>query len=210
MSEHQRRAYEELYPRYGIEPGDGSLDFQALFADNPGARGIVVEIGFGMGEVTLEMATAFPDLNFLGIEVHKPGVGKLLSRIRERELRNLRVLRQDAVPVFENRIPSNALHGIHIFFPDPWPKKRHHKRRLLKVEHLKLFAQRLEPGGYLYAVTDWREYAEQILESSKKVTLLSNPYGGFAPRQDFRPQTSFERKGIEQGHQIFELYLTRS
>jgi tRNA (guanine-N7-)-methyltransferase len=171
---------------------------------------VVLEIGFGMGEATIEIARANPDVGYLGVEVHKPGVGKVLSEIASRGLTNLLVMHNDVVPVLRDVIPRRFLSGVHIFFPDPWPKKRHHKRRLVQTEFVRLLVTRIAPGGYVYAVTDWDEYAHRMREIFDGIGILSNPYGGFAEEIPWRPTTSFERKGKQKRHNIRELYYEKS
>ena len=204
MSPAQRRACDELLPRYGVAAA-APLDFRAIFGND---RRVVVEIGFGMGETTAAIATAHPDVNFLGVEVHWPGVGALLRRIDAARLANVRVLREDAVDVFERMIAPASLAAIHVYFPDPWPKKRHHKRRLLKPAFARMLARALAPGGYLHVATDWQPYAEEILATLAAEPLLVNSAEGFAPRPAWRPQTRFERRGLARGHAVFDLLFT--
>jgi tRNA (guanine-N7-)-methyltransferase len=204
MSPAQQRACEELLPRYGVAPLE-ALDFPALFGN---AAPVVLEIGFGMGETTAAIAAAHPAINFVGVEMHWPGIGALLRRIEALRLTNVRVIRHDAVEVVERMIGRASLSGIHVFFPDPWPKKRHHKRRLLKPAFVHALAQRLAPGGYLHVATDWRPYAEEILATLGAEPLLVNTADGFAPRPAWRPLTKFERRGLERGHAVFDLLFT--
>jgi tRNA (guanine-N7-)-methyltransferase len=207
LSTTQQRALEELAPLYDLSrTAAGSLDFSRVF---PRVQPVVVEVGFGKGEVTVQLAEQFPQYNFLGIEVHKPGVGQVLHEIHQRGLSNLRVYRGDAVEVLEQLIPPESVHGFHIFFPDPWPKKKHHKRRLLQPPFAALLIRALQAGGYVYAVTDWQEYAEQILEVLSGMEGLNNPCRGFSPPISWRPQTSFERKGLEQQHPIWEVWVEK-
>lgn len=204
MSPHQKAAFERLYPRYGLPLSDGPLDWPAVFGRDGARR--VLDIGFGMGVELAVLAERHPETDFLGVEVHKPGVGRLLGQVEERGLTNVRVVRGDAVLVCHQMIPRGSLDGIHLFFPDPWPKKRHHKRRLVRPGFPELIAPLLRSQGYLYAVTDWEDYAIQMLEVLNASDLLVNRAGdGFAEPQDWRPQTAFERKGLEKGHRIFEL-----
>lgn len=204
MSPAQQRAREELYPRYGVNLS-APLDFRALFGN---ARPVVLEIGFGMGETTAAIAAAHPAVNFLGVEMHWPGVGALLRRIESQQLGNIRVLRHDAVDVVATMIPDASLAGIHVYFSDPWPKKRHHKRRLLKPPFVHALALQLAPGGYLHVATDWQPYAEEILATLAAEPLLVNTTDGFAPRPVWRPLTKFERRGLERGHAVFDLLFT--
>ena len=168
----------------------------------------MLEIGFGMGETTAAIAAAHPAVNFLGVEMHWPGVGALLRRIDALRLANVRVLRHDAVDVVGRLIPDASLAGIHVYFPDPWPKKRHHKRRLLKPPFVHALASRLAPGGYLHVATDWQPYAEEILATLAAEPLLVNTADGFAPRPAWRPLTKFERAASTRGHAVFDLLFT--
>jgi tRNA (guanine-N7-)-methyltransferase len=205
MSPAQQRACDELYPRYALSP-QAPFDFAAIFGN---ARPVVLEIGFGMGETTAAIAAARPEVNFLGIEVHWPGVGALLRRIDAQALRNVRVLRHDAVDVVARMIAPASLAGVHVFFPDPWPKKRHHKRRLLKPAFVNALARRLAPGGYLHVATDWAPYAEEILMALSSEPLLANAAQRYSPRPAWRPQTKFEARGLKLGHEVFDLLFRR-
>ncbi len=216
MSPHQKAAYERLSPVFRIPVSDASTDrlsWSVLFphrgSPDGRSRPLVMDIGFGMGGELAELAAERRDTDFLGVEVHKPGVGKLLSHIERLGLQNVRVIRYDAVFVCDRLIPEQSLDGIHLFFPDPWPKKRHNKRRLVKDGFPELVAPLLKDGGYLYAVTDWEEYAHQMLDVLTRSRLLVNRYEGFAEPQPWRPRTAFERKGLEQGHRIFEVLFER-
>ena len=173
--------------------------------DNPK----ILEIGFGMGETTAAIAASMPDRDFLAVDVHAPGVGSLLRQIDQARLSNVRVMRHDAVEVVSNSIARGTLAGVHVFFPDPWPKKRHHKRRLLKPEFVAALAARLAPGGYLHVATDWEEYATQILATLEAEPSLVNTVSGFAPRPDYRPLTKFERRGLARGHGVWDLVFRR-
>lgn len=206
FSRAQQRAYEALLPRFGVRYAAAPLDFAALF----GRRApVVAEIGFGMGETTAAIAAAQPAIDYLGIEVHGPGVGSLLRAIESRGLTNLRIVQHDAVEVVEHMMPRASLAGIHVFFPDPWPKKRHHKRRLLQAPFLRELAGRLEPGGYLHIATDWEDYALWILEVLAQVPELANSADGFAPKPEHRPLTKFERRGLELGHRVRDIVFLR-
>jgi tRNA (guanine-N7-)-methyltransferase len=204
MSPAQQRACDELYPRHGLpaEP----LDFTNVFGN---ARPVVLEVGFGMGETTAAIAAARPEMNFLGVEMHWPGVGALLRRIDAQGLANVRVLRHDAVDVVTRMIAPGSLAGVHVFFPDPWPKKRHHKRRLLQAPFVRALAKALAPGGYLHVATDWAPYAADILATLRAEPLLVNTAEGFAPRPDGRPKTKFEQRGLARGHEVFDLLFRR-
>ncbi|MFW5826660.1 MAG: tRNA (guanosine(46)-N7)-methyltransferase TrmB [Alkalispirochaeta sp.] len=211
MSPHQRAAYERLSPKYVLpfdESGPIDFDWDTTFGRQGAPR--IIDIGFGMGEALIELAEANPDTDFLGIEVHKPGIGRVLGQVEERGLTNVRVVRYDAVVVCHRLIPRDSIDGIHLFFPDPWPKKRHHKRRLVRPGFPELIAPLLRSGGYFYAVTDWEDYAEAMLEVLDGSPYFENAGGrGFSPPQDWRPETAFERKGRTKGHAIFELMYHR-
>jgi tRNA (guanine-N7-)-methyltransferase len=207
MSDMQKDSLVRLYPRYGIawEPGR-RLDSLTLFGK---AAPFVVEIGFGMGSATATIAEALPETRFLGLEVHAPGVGKLLSEIEIRAIENLRVLRHDAVEVVDAMLAPDSVDGFNVFFPDPWPKKRHHKRRIMNASFVALLASRLKRGGYLYYVTDWEEYAEVTLETLSSEPNLVNTSERWAERQPWRPITKFEQRAINDGRQIRELMFTK-
>jgi tRNA (guanine-N7-)-methyltransferase len=207
VSNAQRRALDDLLPRYGIEYAPGVLDFGAAFGRSAPR---VLEIGFGMGETTAQIAAAHPGTDYLGIEVHAPGVGGLLRLIEADGLSNVRIIRHDALEVVANMIPESSLAGVHVFFPDPWPKKRHHKRRLLQPPFVHLLATRLGPGGYLHVATDWEDYATQILNVLSGEPLLANTAPGFAPRPEHRPLTKFESRGLRLGHRVWDLVFRRT
>jgi tRNA (guanine-N7-)-methyltransferase len=202
----QQRALDELYPLYGIPFNGRPIDRKELFA---GVRPLILEIGFGMGEATIALAERCREYNFIGIEVYPPGVGKVLDEIHRRELNNLRVIRHDAVEVVREMIPRESLEGIHLFFPDPWPKKKHHKRRILQTPFAAELAERLKTGAYFYAVSDWEDYAEHILHTLESIDTLENAYGGYAEPQQWRPKTSFETKGMKKAHVIREFLFLR-
>ncbi len=206
MTEGQRRAIEEGMPEIGIPYRAAPLDLEAAFGR---AAPTVLEVGFGMGETTAAIAQARPDTDFLAIEVHGPGVGNLCKLIAERGLANLRIMQHDAVEVLRDMIPVGALAGVHVFFPDPWHKKRHHKRRIVQPEFVALVASRLAPGGYLHCATDWEEYAEWMLEVLAAEPVLQNTADGFAPRPDYRPLTKFENRGLRLGHGVWDLVFRR-
>ena len=206
MSPAQQRACDELLPRYGVAFAPAPLDFAFVF----GRRApVVLEIGFGMGETTAAIAEAHPDVDFLGVEVHLPGVGALLKRIEALGLRNVRVLRHDAVEVVDAMIAPATLAAVHVYFPDPWPKKRHHKRRLLSPAFAATLAQRIAPGGYLHVATDWAPYADEILAVLAAEPLLANTAPGFAARPAWRPETKFELRGRKLNHDVFDLVFSR-
>jgi tRNA (guanine-N7-)-methyltransferase len=207
VSNGQRRAVDTLLSVYGIAYAQGALDFEQVF----GRRApTILEIGFGMGETTVRIAQGNPENNYLGIEVHTPGVGSLLNRIAEAGLANLRLIQHDAVEVLEHMIAPASLAGAHIFFPDPWPKKRHHKRRLIQPGFVALLGSRLAPGACLHAATDWQEYAEQILAVCAGEPSLVNTATGFAPRPDYRPLTKFESRGLKLGHGVWDIVFRKS
>ena len=206
MTAAQERSYNELSAAWCIPFENKKINFVDVFGNtNP----IIVEIGFGMGDATVKIAEANPEINYLGIEVHRPGVGKLLNEIKKRDLKNLYIIEYDALDVLEDMIGDNSVNGFHIFFPDPWPKKRHHKRRLVQRPKTDLFARKLAPGGYIYFVTDIIDYAEFALEQLTETPLLKNKYNGFAEPQQWRASTKFERKGLAADRQITELFFEK-
>jgi tRNA (guanine-N7-)-methyltransferase len=202
----QARAHRELLPVWGIPFRPETIDLERAFGR---AAPKVLEIGFGMGETTARIAAAHPEIDYLGVEVHKPGVGGLLNRIDALGLQNVRVIQHDAVEVLERMLPPAALDGVHIFFPDPWPKKRHHKRRLIQAAFVKLLASRMKPAAYLHVATDWEDYARQILETLTQDPALVNTAEGFAPRPETRPETKFERRGVALGHRVWDLVFRK-
>ena len=206
MGPGQQRALDELGPRFVLPYRAEPLDLAATFGrDAP----TVLEIGFGMGDATAQIAAALSGTNFIGIEVHAPGVGALLKRIGESGLTNLRLVQHDAVEVLEHMIAPASLAGVHIYFPDPWHKKRHHKRRLIQPAWVRQLSTRLAPGGYLHCATDWQPYAEQMLEVLGAEPSLVNSAEGYAPRPDWRPLTKFEQRGLKLGHGVWDLLFTR-
>lgn len=206
QSPSQKRAIVELAPRYCIDFRPAPLDFRGIY---PRDAPVVLEIGFGMGETTAAIAAAHPAIDFIAVDVHDPGVGALLARIDERSLSNVRIVRHDAVEVVAQMIAPDSLGGIHVYFPDPWPKKRHHKRRLLKPAFVHELAMRLRAGGYLHAATDWQEYADEMLAACAAEPLLANTADGFAPRPAWRPLTKFENRGLKLGHAVCDILFTR-
>ncbi len=202
----QRRARDELLPRFGIPFSRSLLDLDGVFGR---AAPRILEIGFGMGETTADIASRHPGTNFLGLEVHTPGVGGLLKRIAALGLANVRVIQHDAVEVLESMIPPTSLDGVHVFFPDPWPKKRHHKRRLIQPAFVSLLAARMKPGAYLHVATDWKDYAQWILETLSAEPLLANTAAAYAPRPEHRPLTKFETRGLKLGHGIWDVVFRR-
>jgi tRNA (guanine-N7-)-methyltransferase len=206
VSDAQRRFHDEGMPRWGLAYQPSLLNLDSVFGRNAPR---ILEIGCGMGETTAAIAAAHPHTDYLGIEVHTPGVGNLLKEIATRELTNLRVIQHDAVDVVRNMIPPGALTGIHIFFPDPWPKKRQQKRRLIQSPFVRLLAQRLAPGGTLHCATDWEEYAGQMLDVLTAEPLLTNSATGYASRPEYRPQTKFETRGLRLGHGVWDVVFRR-
>lgn len=202
----QQRAVETLLPEYGIPYAAEPLDLGQVFGRTAPK---ILEIGFGMGAATAQIAAANPDRDYLGIEVHTPGVGNLLKLMQEQGLTNLRVIQHDAVEVLRDMIADAALDGVHIFFPDPWPKKRHYKRRLVQAEFVALLCGKLKPGGYLHFATDWEEYAQWALEVLRAEPKLANTVADYAPRPDYRPLTKFEQRGLNLGHGVWDLIFRR-
>jgi tRNA (guanine-N7-)-methyltransferase len=202
----QQRAHAELMPRFGIAYQQQPLDFAQVF----GRRApTVVEVGSGMGETTARIAADHPERDYLAIEVHAPGVGSLLKQVSELGLTNVRVVQHDAVEVLRDMIPERSLAAVHVFFPDPWPKKRHHKRRLIQPPFAQLLASRLAPGGILHVATDWEDYAQHVLAVLREIPDLGNTAEGFAARPAARPQTKFERRGLGLGHGVWDLVFER-
>lgn len=206
MSNAQTRALETLLPRWGIPYQETLLDPDTAFGR---AAPKILEIGFGMGDSTATIAAAHPQNDYLGIEVHGPGVGSLLNQIEALGLTNLRVIQHDAVEVLKHMIAPASLDGMHIFFPDPWHKKKHHKRRLIQPELVALLCEKLRPGGYLHAATDWQEYAEHILAALTAEPGLANTAANYAPKPDYRPLTKFEQRGIKLGHGVWDIVFRR-
>lgn len=206
VSNAQRRAHDELLPKFGIPYAAALLNWNAVYSR---VAPRILEIGFGMGESTAEIAAAHPQNDYLGIEVHTPGVGSLLKQIAERDLKNVRIIQHDAVEVLKNMLTPDSLDGAHIFFPDPWPKKRHHKRRLIQAPLAALLASRLKPGAYIHVATDWAEYAEQVLAVLGAESLLRNTVDDYAPRPAYRPLTKFEQRGLKLGHGVWDIVFRR-
>lgn len=206
MTAAQQRDYAELSQRWCIPYEDKQLNLVDVFGN---ANPVIIEIGFGMGAATIEIAEKNPDINYLGIEVHTPGVGRVLGEIKNRGLKNLFVIEHDALDVLENMISDNCVSGFHVFFPDPWPKKKHHKRRMMQRPRTDLFTRKLASGGYIYFVTDWEPYAEFALEELSLTEGLENKYEGYAQPQPWRPQTKFERKGLNADRKINEIFFVK-
>jgi tRNA (guanine-N7-)-methyltransferase len=209
----QARALAEIGPQFVLPYQAGLIDLDAAFGraasnSNPAPR--ILEIGFGMGEGLAEIAAAHPENDYIGVEVHTPGVGALLKQLGERGLSNVRVIQHDAVEVLTRMLAPASLAGVHIFFPDPWHKKRHHKRRLIQAPLVQLLASRIQPGGYIHLATDWQDYAEQMLAVLSAEPLLANTVADYAPRPDTRPLTKFEQRGIRLGHGVWDLVFRRT
>lgn len=207
MTDGQKRALDALFPHYRLPFSDNFLDFKTVFGDE---TPVILEIGFGNGETLLKAALHHPDHHFLGIEVHRPGVGALLLRLEKQDVQNVRVICQDAIPVLESMIPKGSLEEIWIFFPDPWPKKRHHKRRLVQPAFVNLLAEKLKTDGTLRIATDFAPYAEQMMLVLENTESLLNVAGKnkFADRFSLRPLTRFEQRGKQLGHDVFDLAFT--
>lgn len=205
----QQRAFDTIWPLFGIEYQDQQLDLPSLFGnDNP----VYLEIGFGNGDSLAQMAKANPEINYLGIEVHRPGVGHLLLKIEELELTNIRIIRNDAVDVLKNGITDSALTAVFLFFPDPWHKRKHNKRRILNTAFVDQLARTIKSGGFFHAATDWQEYAKQMMrEMTAANAYFSNSTGpdNFHPRPDYRPLTKFEQRGQRLGHGVWDLTFRR-
>jgi tRNA (guanine-N7-)-methyltransferase len=206
LSTAQAKAIETLGPRYCIPYEKAAFDCQQAFGNTAPT---ILEIGFGMGDTTATIAAAMPDKNFVGVEVHTPGVGSLLKLIGEQQLDNVRIIQHDAFEVVTHMVQPGALAGVHIFFPDPWHKARHNKRRLIQGPFVELLASRLAPGGYLHCATDWQEYAEQMLQVLSEEKTLVNTAEGYAPRPEYRPVTKFENRGLRLGHGVWDLVFVK-
>jgi tRNA (guanine-N7-)-methyltransferase len=208
LTDGQKRGLDELWPRFGIEKNDSMLDFKTLFGNH---APVIMEIGFGNGDATWKMAQACPAENYLGVEVHLPGVGHLLLKMKQHGIRNIRLSNEDAVDFLRDRIPQESLAGVRIYFPDPWPKKRHHKRRLIQPAFIELLALRMCPGALLHLATDWEPYAEHMLEVMRSTISFENlsPSGDFCDQPEWRPETKYERRGDRLGHQVRDLLFKR-
>ncbi len=206
MGPGQTRALAELGPRFVLPFVNERVDFEAVFGRSAPH---VLEIGFGMGDATATIAQALPGTDFIGVEVHTPGVGALLKRIGDLQLTNLRLIQHDAVEVLDRMIAPDSLAGVHVFFPDPWHKKKHNKRRLIQPAFVQRLVSRIAPGGYLHCATDWQPYAEQMLEVLAAEAQLRNTTGGYAPRPDYRPLTKFENRGLKLGHGVWDLIFDK-
>ena len=208
LTKGQEKALVELWPAFGIEYSPQALELPKTFGRQDSLK--ILEIGFGMGETTATIAQSMPERDFLGVEVHTPGIGGLLKLIGEKSLSNVRIIQHDVVDVLSHMIADASLDGVHIFFPDPWHKKRHHKRRLIQAEFVKLLCSKLKLGAYLHVATDWQEYAEWVLEILKIEPLLANSANDYAPKPAYRPLTKFENRGIKLGHGVWDLIFIRN
>lgn len=206
VSNAQQRAHETLMPKYGIPFTENLLDLEAIFGRSAPK---ILEIGFGMGETTAVIARNHPQNDYLAIDVHTPGVGSLLKQIDEFGLTNVRIVQHDAVEVLQQMLPSDCLDGVHIFFPDPWPKARHHKRRLIQPEFISLLCRHLKCGGYVHAATDWQDYAEEILKILSNEPQLINTAVDYAQRPEYRPVTKFEQRGLRLGHGVWDVVFQK-
>lgn len=205
----QQRAFKTLWPRWGLKYDPSPLDLGRLFGNR---RPVFLEIGFGNGEILAEMASRHPGHNYLGIEVHRPGVGHLLIRLEENGCDNVRLIRHDAVEVVQSMLPSAALSGVYLLFPDPWHKKRHHKRRILQPGFVAELARVIHPGGFLHLATDWKDYAEHMLatlEANRESFRNQAGPGNYSPRPVDRSRTKFEQRGVRLGHDVWDLIFTR-
>ncbi len=207
LTKAQAHALETVFPKFGITYQPHLLDMKTLFGREHSKK--ILEIGFGMGETTAKIANTLPDCDFLAAEVHTPGVGALLKLIEEQSLTNIRVIQHDVVEVLKNMIADGSLDGVHIFFPDPWHKKRHHKRRLIQAEFVKLLCVKLKSGAYIHVATDWQEYAEWVLEVLSAEPLLQNTAQTYAEKPAYRPLTKFESRGIKLGHGVWDMVFKR-
>ncbi len=206
VSPAQQRACDELLPRFGIQYSPHPLNLASAFGrDAPK----ILEIGFGMGDSTAAIALADPDSDYIALEVHTPGVGNLLKLIDAQHIPNIRIIQHDAVEVLRDMIGNATLNGVHIFFPDPWHKARHNKRRLIQASFIAQLVQKLKPGGYIHVATDWQDYAEQVLAVLSAEPLLENTAADYAPRPAYRPLTKFELRGIRLGHGVWDLLFCR-
>ena len=207
LTKGQSRALETGWSQFGIDYAETKLDLNQIFVRNDSKK--VLEIGFGMGESTAKIAQTLPDYDFLAVEVHTPGVGSLLKLKQELALTNIRIIQHDVVEVLQHMLPDASLDGVHIFFPDPWHKKRHHKRRLIQAEFIKLLCSKLKIGAYLHVATDWQEYAEWVLEVLNAEPQLKNTAQDYAEKPSYRPMTKFENRGLKLGHGVWDLVFAR-
>ncbi len=208
MTDLQERALAELWPKYGLEPGEELLDLDALFGRSASR---VLEIGCGMGDALADMAQAQPENDYIGIEVHRPGVGRLLFRVEEQALSNVRVFCHDAIEILKKQIPDGSLDRVLLFFPDPWHKKRHNKRRIVQVAFIEMIRSKLKPGGVFHMATDWQEYAEWMMALMNETEGFENLAGAgqYSERPEYRPITKFERRGHRLGHGIWDMLFKK-
>ncbi len=208
LTKAQQRALDTLFPKYGLKVTQQLVDWSRVFGRE---APLILEIGFGMGQSLVEQAKATPEVNFIGVEVHRPGIGSTLAAIDKLQLNNLRVVEGDALEVLKFMIPEHSLTRVQLFFPDPWPKKRHHKRRIVNPAFADLVASRLKPNGHLHMATDWTPYAEhmlEVMEAHPDYENIAGP-GNYTPRPDYRPLTKFEQRGERLGHQVHDLIYCR-
>jgi tRNA (guanine-N7-)-methyltransferase len=208
LTKGQARALETGLPKFGISYSAAAIDLNATFDRTETKK--ILEIGFGMGETTAKIAQTLTDCDFIAAEVHTPGVGALLKLIEEHSIANIRIIQHDVVEVLDNMLADASLDGVHIFFPDPWHKARHHKRRLIQAEFVKLLCHKLKPGGYIHVATDWQEYAEWVLAVLTAEPLLHNTAETYAEKPSYRPLTKFENRGIKLGHGVWDMVFIRN
>mgnify|MGYP001178425100 CR=1 FL=1 len=207
LTKHQAEGIKIHSPLFAIPFNDNTLDWDNIFRNN-GKK--IIEIGFGMGHTTAEIAKILPDSNFVAIDVHSPGVGNLLNKIKENELSNLKIIQHDAVEVLEKMVLDDSLDAIHIFFPDPWHKKRHNKRRLIQEPFLELVSRKLKKEGYIHVATDWQNYADWIIECFKKNKIYKSMSSDFSKKPSYRPKTKYEDRGINLGHQVWDIIFIKN
>jgi tRNA (guanine-N7-)-methyltransferase len=207
LTKGQERALETNWPKFGVKYSQTALDLKQLFGRKDSKK--ILEIGFGMGDATAKIAQTLQDCDFLAVEVHTPGIGSLLKQTEELALTNIRIIQHDAVEVLQHMLADNSLDGVHIFFPDPWHKKRHHKRRLIQTEFVKLLCTKLKTGCYLHVATDWQEYAEWVLGVLNAEPQLKNTAADYAQKPVYRPLTKFENRGLKLGHGVWDLVFIR-
>jgi tRNA (guanine-N7-)-methyltransferase len=207
LTKGQERALETGWPTFGLEYRQEILNLSQCFGREESKK--ILEIGFGMGDATAKIAQTLPDCDFLAVEVHTPGIGGLLKLMQESDVENIRIIQHDAVEVLQNMLPDQSLDGVHIFFPDPWHKKRHNKRRLIQAEFVKLLCSKLKVGAYIHVATDWQEYAEWVLEVLSAEAMLKNTAQDYAEKPSYRPLTKFENRGIKLGHGVWDLVFSR-
>jgi tRNA (guanine-N7-)-methyltransferase len=207
LTKGQERALQTGWPQFGVEYTGQALDLVNTFGRDDSPK--ILEIGFGMGDATAKIAQTLPASDFLAVEVHTPGVGGLLKLMQEGDISNIRIVQHDAVEVLQNMLADASLDGVHIFFPDPWHKKRHHKRRLIQAEFVQLLCSKLKAGAYIHVATDWQEYAEWVLEVLRAEPQLQNTAVEYAEKPAYRPLTKFENRGLKLGHGVWDLVFKR-